>query len=368
MDTVEATDQLIKSQLSNLVSANEKLAAVANSRVPCAAIIGKASKAVSNNIEAVKSTYLVSTADTMVEYYMPERKTRDIDLTKQYYMCIMSENIQGRILEIVQLIAGALETAEEFDLNPRLEGLVNKAYNDLDAVESRLVQNYIERKSTEFCKCGTRFIAKLETAELWCKTCLKSKQMTGAQIKEDNNSDISRRSSTSGTDRHYKFWSDRIQAREKKTFTNEEIDKINKIIQRDGIDRTKLNCETMRSILKTTNLTYLNQNTSLLIKTVGGPPPPAFSFTETQKLRIKFKKIMTLYEQVATEGGNKPYYPYFIYKLYEDEFKDDPVKLRILDYIHLQSKDTVTKNDILYKRIEELSAPEDGIVYRPTVV
>jgi hypothetical protein len=76
---------------------------------------------------------------------------------------------------------------------------------------------------------------------------------------------------------------------------------------------------------------------------------------------------MSLYEQVATEGGNKPYYPYFIYKLYEDEFKDDPAKLRILEYIHLQSKDTVTKNDIIYRSIAELAPPEDGIVYRPTI-
>lgn len=367
MDTVEATDKLIKNQIELLEAANEKLTTIANSRIQCASALARAGKAISASIEAVKTAYFVSTADTLVEYFMPDRKTRDSDLTKQYYMNLMSENIQGRILEIVQLIASALEAAEEFDLNSRLESLVNKIYVHLDQIESRLVQNYVEKKSTEFCKCGSRFIAKLETAEMWCKTCMKSKPISSQQSKEDNSSETNRRSSTSGTDRHYKFWSDRIQAREKKTFTAEEIDKINKIIIRDKIDRTKLNCETMRSILKIEHLTYLNQNTSLLIKTVGGPPPPSFSFTETQKLRIKFKKIMSLYEQVATEGGNKPYYPYFIYKLYEDEFKDDPAKLRILEYIHLQSKDTVTKNDIIYRSIAELAPPEDGIVYRPTI-
>jgi hypothetical protein len=39
---------------------------------------------------------------------------------------------------------------------------------------------------------------------------------------------------------------------------------------------------------------------------------------------------------------NRPYYPYFIYKIAEDEFKDNPEKLKILDYIHMKSEDTIT--------------------------
>jgi hypothetical protein len=58
---------------------------------------------------------------------------------------------------------------------------------------------------------------------------------------------------------------------------------------------------------------------------------------------------MKLYDMVNPEGGNKPYYPYFIYKILEEMFKDNAEKSRLLDYIHLQSRETVIKNDKYYQ-------------------
>ncbi len=81
---------------------------------------------------------------------------------------------------------------------------------------------------------------------------------------------------------------------------------------------------------------------------------------------MRFNKAMRLYDIVVPGGGNKPYYPYFIYKIMEYEFRNKPEKLRLLDFIHLQSRETVIKNDKLFKRMCELADKNDGLVYEPT--
>jgi hypothetical protein len=123
----------------------------------------------------------------------------------------------------------------------------------------------------------------------------------------------------------------------------------------------------MRKILKdpSVKLTCLYDNTPLLVKTFGGEPPPTLSYSERRIVSIKFNKLMELYNEIVP-CGNNPYYPYFIYKILERLFPQGHEKRCILDYIHLQSRDTVIKNDNIYKEICKLSNPEDELVYVPT--
>ena len=60
---------------------------------------------------------------------------------------------------------------------------------------------------------------------------------------------------------------------------------------------------------------------------------------------------------------NKPYYPYFIYKILENMFCKSS-KIRILECIHLQSRETVIDNDLIYEKICDSSNGE--FTFKPT--
>jgi hypothetical protein len=101
----------------------------------------------------------------------------------------------------------------------------------------------------------------------------------------------------------------------------------------------------------------------LLVVMFGGIPPPRLSIDENKKMSILFRKVMSAYEQ-SIYSGNKPYYPYFIYKIIESIFQYNNEKMQLLNYIHLQSRDTVIKNDKIYEKICENYI--EGLSYKPT--
>jgi len=211
-----------------------------------------------------------------------------------------------------------------------------------------------------------------ELSEMYCSddNCGKIKQIVGAVFKDEHCSQDMRSSKSNkhDTSRHYKFWIDRLQALEDKVFDEKILTKIQYVLNRDRYDVKTLTCKNMRAILKDSKVaaTSLNDHVPLLVKTFGGPAPPQFTFEENKLIASKFSKIMKLYEKVNPNGGNKRYYPYFIYKIVEREFSNKPDKLRILNYIHLQSRDTVIKNDKYYKQICNIADKSDGFVYKPT--
>jgi hypothetical protein len=211
-----------------------------------------------------------------------------------------------------------------------------------------------------------------ELSQLHCSNvfCCKIRQLVGTVFRDDQfyPQDGQRAKSHSHMPvRHCSFWLMRLQALESPPFTEQELEKINYIVDRDH-DRASLTCRQVRDILKCSHVkaTRLNNHVPLLVKTLGGPAPPKFSYQEVRLITLRFSKAMILYDSINQDGGNKPYYPYFIYKIVEHAFKDCPEKLRLLNYIHLQSRDTVIKNDKLFEKIAGLSEPADGLVYSAT--
>jgi hypothetical protein len=105
------------------------------------------------------------------------------------------------------------------------------------------------------------------------------------------------------------------------------------------------------------------------VKHFTGRSPPQLDFQETREVSIKFTKIMEIYEMIRKPGKdhNRPYYPFFIYKIIEQMFKNDPIKIKLLESIHLQSSETLTKNDKLYRKICEMAPKDSGLDYTPTL-
>ena len=233
------------------------------------------------------------------------------------------------------------------------------------------VQITPERDDYEVCGCGQRMAVIPDLSELQCCACGAVKSIVGTVFRDEHcTQEGGHKSKHGGYDpsKHYRLWIDRIQAVENKTFDADIMARIEYVLVRDRYDRRALSCEKMRAILKDSKVaeTALNDHAPLLIKRFGGATPPVLTFHEHRLLFTRFTRMMALYGIVRPGPGNKRYYPYFIYKIIEREFRDNPAKLRLLDSIHLQSRDTVIKNDIIFKQICALSDPADNFVYKPT--
>jgi hypothetical protein len=329
--------------------------------------------------------YQMATVGILAEYY--KINSNDDIVSEKYNKKVTMENFVSRIDELITKIKSLLrvieasKTISESRKNKSSSKSKNKIQkrdpniiaieNALSAIGNININLGVKSLDSDHCKCGAVFVIVPEYSEKRCINafCGRIKIMTGNVFKDDlqSGNDL-QKSKCNGYDfnRHFNFWMERLQALEHKSFPAEELAKINACITRDKLSVKRLNCRIMRGYLKETGLTEYNDHIPLLVKTFGSKGPPQYEFTEIRDISIKFNKIINLYHKVNPNGSNRPYYPYFIYKIVEEKFKENPEKLRLLDFIHLQSEDTIKKNDEFYKQICELSAPEDGLVYKVT--
>lgn len=318
-----------------------------------------------DELESIRFNYGITVVSTLTEYYT--NPSAAAATTTDYYGLITRENFNATCNNIItkaRVIAGVLgKLGADLGLAPK----------NLSIAASINIFAPLEKREYEQCSCGERMIIVPELSELHCpnEDCAKIRQIVGAVFRDDQfYPQNGQRTKQNGydTSRHYKFWIERIQAREHMTFDPADIQKIEYVIKRDGYERSQLTCENMRHILKDPKVgaTRLNDHVPLLVVMFGGRSPPQLSFKENRQLAINFNKMMHLYDRVNTEGGNKPYYPQFILQAIKHTFRDNPEKLRLIEYIHLQSRDTVIKNDKAFELMCEIADPEDGFVYTPT--
>lgn len=333
-----------------------------------------------DNLETTESNYNLAVAVTLTEYYSNPRNEEQH--TQEYYRIITSENFVAQIDDAIIKCNAFIEMIQKVDSmhifsredSRQFEAVLNNVCKNIEYAQSIEINLKLEKSNYEVCKCGVRMTVMPEYSELWCSQesggCGKIKKILGVVFRDDQFYPQEGQKTKHGgydTGRHYRFWMERIQALESKVFPDEDNAKIDYIIERDKIDRRTLDIGKMREILKEAKLTAWNDHAALLVVLHGGPAPPRLDFQENRKMCNRFHKAMTLYDTVVPDGKNKPYYPYFIYKIVEYEFRNNPEKLRLLDYIHLQSRDTVVKNDKIFEKMCELADPErDGLKYFPT--
>lgn len=330
-------------------------------------------------IVTLELNYNLSVISILGTYYATS--TNEEEKTRSYYRIITGENIVPNLndqISNVKSLAVAMYKLLQQKILPKVDSR-DFEYKLDDIMRLMDIAHYIEipivieKKNYEVCKCGNRMTVVPELSELHCNQCLKIRSITGTVFRDDQFYPQDGQKTKHGgydTVRHYRFWIERLQALETKSFSDDVLNKIEYVLNRDDYDRSRLTCENMRRVLKDpkVNMSALNDHAPLLVKTFGGPAPPMLDFQENKKLSIRFSKAMALYDVVNPNSGNKPYYPYFIYKIIEYEFRNNRAKLRFLDYIHLQSRETVIKNDKYYEQICQLAGDceADGLVYQPT--
>jgi hypothetical protein len=334
-----------------------------------------------DEIVTLENEYNLSVIEVLSDYYARPARG-DGAMVELYYRIVTGENFIVKVNDIIAKIksathilfsaiaTGFLVKAVAKGLEYRLDDIVKR----LDMAHCMHIDVHLETYNHEICRCGARMDVLPELSELHCPNpiCGEIRTIVGAVFRDEQFYPQEGQKTKHGgydTSRHYRFWIERIQGAENKTFEQDQLDRIEYVLNRDKYNRGILSCEDIRTVLKdsSVNLTTLNNHATLLVKLFGGPAPPKLSFQENRLIAIRFNKAMRLYDIVVPNGGNKPYYPYFIYKIIEHEFKGDPHKLRLLDFIHLQSRETVIKNDKLYEQMCDLADDEDGLIYCPTI-
>jgi hypothetical protein len=92
--------------------------------------------------------------------------------------------------------------------------------------------------------------------------------------------------------------------------------------------------------------------------------PPQLTHGELRQLYNLFDKSVNAFDVVKpADKSNTMYYPYIIYKILDLIVSNGMRKKRILECIHLQSRDTLIANDNLW---ECICATLSDLEYRPT--
>lgn len=326
------------------------------------------------DIEKQLSEYHLNIINLLSEYYAGQ------SVTKEFHNVISSLNITGALINLSYACEQQVEGILPFIKSHRK--LLGNGYKDLIAKQLDCkeqlkqfqnigVEEYIDRENQERCECGGLYYLRSEKSELFCEDCMRTVEIVGSAPNDEINSYEERKTKHGGQDiiRHLNFWIERLQATERKIFDEDTLTKIRYIIRRDEILVPDLTCERMRLILKDPYVdeTRLNEHAPLLVKTFGGIGPPQLTYSELKTLKERFIRTMVAYSEITDHSGNNPYYPHFIYKIIEEMFKDNKEKLRLLNFIHLQSAETVEKNDAHYEKIcNHINDPESGFVFRPT--
>lgn len=309
------------------------------------------------------------------QYAMCDRVETPDDIVKKYYRVITAENFVARANEFINRVKSIVGELSDFATSKQaytMGPLFEKVIRLLSQVSNLEIQIQTKKSNYEQCsKCGNKMEVVPSLSELKCTQCGRVKTLYGTVFEDHqfyNQEGQKTKHGSYDPNRHFRFWMDRIQAKERMSFPQTHLDKIESIINRYYPPPIEVNCMIMRNILKEARLTKYNDHTPLLVKMFTGRSPPQLTHNEMRTFAIKFSKIMEIYEQyVKKDGdGNRPYYPYFIYKIAEDEFKDNPEKLKILEYIHLQSDPTIINHDLIYKQICQFAPEDAGLVYRTT--
>ena len=401
LSTVEGTHHKILNKINNICKSGEQLQKIlhllSQSAIGDLTTLTIRSNALVTSAENLLTDYRLSVVGILSNYYRMQQ--HDEEINKNYYKVITTENFVSRVDELVKQVEYISLVIKKILIDikksPREYGSHSDSYNGcsdyrydhsavltncnvlLDEINSLttttnaiIIAVGLNQTNYDTCECGAKRVHIPELSELRCSSssCGLVKIIVGCIFKEDQYASDTQKSKCNGYDfgRHFKFWMERLQALEHKIFNDGDLARIKECIVRDRTLNCEITCVRMRGYLKELGLTEYNDHVPLLVKMFGGQGPPQYDFQETRDIAIKFNKIINLYHKVNPNGSNRPYYPFFIYKIVEHKFRDNPEKLRLLDYIHLQSDDTIKKNDSYYEQICALASPEDGLIYSAT--
>lgn len=212
--------------------------------------------------------------------------------------------------------------------------------------------------------CGAPLNINSGRSEKSCPRCARVYEVYGVVYEESQMYSQEGQRSRSGCfspSQHYKEWITNILALEPESCLANP--RVNDDTPAEVIERLRaaacaknkflalLTVADVRLLLKAIDRTDLNQHTSLLLKKLTGCGPPAVPERRRVQGYTMFSQVLSVLARLPQSCTNRSYYPYYTAKIYDLMLpRGDPCR-RIFAFIHLQSIETLRKNDEQWKTI-----------------
>lgn len=227
--------------------------------------------------------------------------------------------------------------------------------------------------------CRQEMVVSADTSELECPGCRRCHPLLGTIFDDSqyyNQEGQKAKSGSFNPNRHFRFWMDRILAREPEEELGEKDDPANTcgehllaslrtLVRRDRKILQLLTVDDVREMLKALGRTDLNKNVPLILKKLTGIGPPSLPEAICQRVEKLFSQAIEIGARIRPKGRtNRSYYPFTIYKLLDAILpENDYEHRRVLCYVYFQGELTLNKNDEEWR---EICAELGEITWTPT--
>lgn len=250
--------------------------------------------------------------------------------------------------------------SDQFDSDGLLKVYPQRIIECIESYQARIDDiPKISQVSMDICSCGTKLNVCLDTGIMNCPSCGRHYESVIVVFNEErglpNNDSQKTKSNTYKVSKHFETWLNRILAIEVKAGITALVPKMKDYFHSVGIPRDLITYGIIRNYLKKYKLKDYYESVSWLLKEVTGRMPPELTDPERMDIAYRFDVIIDTFDRIRHDSDEKPtgrtYYPFFIYKIIQTKFARYPAKLKLIDYIHVQSEKTLKKNEKWYALI-----------------
>ena len=320
-----------------------------------------------DDIRELTDDYTMGSVNILPEYFLISNKIRQSDdkneklilhtlkntYFQEYQIFVRKESFISKLDRIINLLKKCIKN------NNFTKCVMNNIYSHIKQFENSSIDKNIKEVVYKMCNCSTKMYIDSASSMLVCKECGATKELFGTVFEDEQFYFQEGQRSKHGTydpSKHCRFWVERIQARENTDIDPVVIKNIKECIKLDKIkNKNYISCILIRKYLRQTNNTKYNEHVPLIRKLITGITPPQLTDYEMQLIHIYFDKVIHIFDEIKPpKKTNCPYHPYFIYKIIEQILKkqtDYKRKIQILSCIHLQSRETLVSNDLIWKPI-----------------
>lgn len=242
-----------------------------------------------------------------------------------------------------------------FTLINKVKSIISKCDTEdliaINSIEFGRIKD-ISAPEVSFVCCGKQMEIDEFMFEYICQHCGLTKVSNNIvrdekQLYEINNNAVVSESYTHS--RTLGIWIDNILGHVKYNLTKDEMDTlVSEIVPKYGQvgNAKRLSLEILRQIFKKRKMTKLNKYAASILSLFTGEHPPILSSIELEEMDKFYYKVINYIKSEPSitkkiPERNRTYCPYYIYKYAQITWRDDPVKLSIIKFIHIQEPDTV---------------------------
>lgn len=319
------------------------------------------------DIDIVEKNY----KDCVLEAMFNDNYDDFVDAVIESSVVTITNNITEKFNEVFRKFRVRLKLDQNFKNDNSINTICSNISHNLEFAKKVKIVLKTNVRYQQCRQCGCQMIIDHSRSEMFCEYCGIVDTLVGKlqQIEYANTDKV--QSAKDDVSRHLKKWLHYIQGTnqiENITKYEEDLSKIKNHIEIHQVDVNSLNVAKMRKILKDVNMTDYNYNCTKLIVDCGGPAPPTLSTYEFERVCMYVQKIFSIKKTLKKPCNKKPYYPYYIYKVFENILPEE--KKPLMNYVHFQDPKTLKKCDLEFKDIcaELKKAGITDINYQPTII